>query len=145
MPGITVAEEPGKAAAMALPCESFRISFLISYNHPLVPAQQFDITVDPGAYSAQVAPARTYGFIEEVEALRKAGLAKGGSTDNALVIYQDRYSSELRFSNEPVRHKAADMLGDIALLGRRVRGHFIGYRSGHALSAQLMKKLLQDI
>lgn len=134
-------ENRGAASVFAVPCDVFRVSFAISYDHPLVPHQVFDAVIDADAYAGLVAPARTYGFIEEVEALRKAGLALGGSEDNALVIHRDRYSSDPRFDNEPVRHKALDMIGDLSLLGRRVRGHFFGCRSGHALNAELARRI----
>lgn len=136
-----LSETMGAAAVFAVPCDAFRVSFAISYDHPLVPHQEFDAVIAAAAYAEQVAPARTYGFIEEVEALRRAGLALGGSGDNALVIYKDSYSSGLRFDNEPARHKVLDLIGDLSLLGRRVRGHFFGYRSGHALNAALVRRI----
>jgi UDP-3-O-[3-hydroxymyristoyl] N-acetylglucosamine deacetylase len=137
-------EDPGRAAAAALPHHGFRVTFLIGYNHPLVHEQSFDADITPDSFSDTIAPARTYGFIEEVDALRSAGLALGGSEDNAIVIYPDRFSTDLRMPNELAAHKALDMIGDLALLGRRVRGHFIGYRSGHALNARLVRALIEQ-
>jgi UDP-3-O-acyl N-acetylglucosamine deacetylase len=133
------------AAAFALPADNFHVSFAISYTHPLIPSQTFDSLVTPEIYAAEIAPARTYGFIEEVQALIDAGLSRGASADNAVVIYPHKYSTELRFPNEPARHKAADMIGDLALLGKRVRGHFIGSKSGHALNALLVRKILDAV
>lgn len=129
--------EKGASAAIALPYNGFRVSSFISYDHAMIPEQAFDSEVTPETYEKEIAPARTYGFIEEIQALLAAGLGKGGSEDNAVIIYPARYSVELRFDNEPVRHKAADMIGDLALLGRRARGHFIGFRSGHDLNCRL--------
>ena len=135
-------EDPGRAAAAVLPHDGFRITVLIGYDHPLVRTQSFDAELTEQSFLDQVAPARTYGFIEEVETLRKAGLALGGNEDNAVVIYPDRFSTDLRMENELAAHKALDMIGDLALLGRRVRGHFIGYRSGHALNARLVRAIM---
>lgn len=136
-----IADSASGAAALALPDGDFRISFALSYSHPLITTQGFDTAISPEIYSREVAPARTYGFIEEVQPLLDSGLAKGASEENAVVIYPGRYSCDLRFPDEPVRHKAADFIGDLALLGRRARGHFIGYKSGHALNAELVKKI----
>ena len=140
--GPLIEEDPGRAAAAALPFPGFRVTFFLEYDHALVRRQVFDAVLDADAYQHQVAPARTFGFIEEVQALRDAGLALGGSEDNAVVIYPDRFSSPLRLPHELAAHKAADMIGDLALLGRRVRGHFIGLRSGHALNARLVRAAL---
>ena len=142
VPRITAVRDAGHAAVLALPADTLRISFFISYDHDLIPHQEHDVEITAENFLEQIAPARTYGFIEEVEALRAAGLALGGSEENALVIRPDGYSSELRFDNEPVRHKILDMVGDLALLGRCVRGHFVGFRSGHSLTGLLVKKLL---
>lgn len=137
-------EDPGRAAAAALPHNGFRVTVFIGYDHPLCRTQSFDAEITPERFFAACAPARTYGFIEEVDALRRAGLALGGSEQNAVVIYPDRFSSELRFDNELAAHKALDMIGDLALAGRRLRGHFIGYRPGHALNARLVRAILES-
>jgi UDP-3-O-acyl N-acetylglucosamine deacetylase len=106
------------AFAVAYPADRFRATVAAVFDHPLVGTQvaRFDSATDD--YAAAVAPARTFGFIEEVEALLAAGLARGGSFDNAVVVYPDRYSSELRFPDELARHKLLDLMGDLFLAGR---------------------------
>jgi len=138
----SLVENDSGATAIALPYEGLRLTFSISYKHPMISNQLFDIELTPETYGGEIAPARTYGFIEEVEPLLKSGLAKGASLDNAVVIYPDKYSCALRFDDEPVRHKAADMIGDLSLAGRRLRGHFIGIKSGHALNGALVRDIL---
>ncbi len=106
------------AFVAAYPADRFRATVATVFeDHPLVGTQvaRFDAGVDD--YARDVAPARTFGFIEEVEALRKAGLALGGSLENAVVVYPDRYSSPLRFEGELARHKLLDLLGDLSLAG----------------------------
>ena len=88
-----------------------------------------------------MAPARTYGFYEEVKALQEKGLALGGSFDNAIVIGPDNYMNPLRFSNELCRHKALDLFGDLWTLQRPIQGHIIGIKSGHSLTMTLIQKL----
>lgn len=133
-------EEHG--GVFALPFEGFRVSFFVFYTHALIGAQWYDLEVTPHNYLNDVAPARTYGFEEELKALFDAGLAAGGSLENAVLIYADRFSSPLRFSDEMVRHKAMDLIGDLTLAGRPLRGHFIGFRSGHRINFQFVKHLL---
>jgi UDP-3-O-[3-hydroxymyristoyl] N-acetylglucosamine deacetylase len=91
--------------------------------------------VSAAAYREEIAPARTFGYLHEVEALLAAGLARGGSLDNALVFAPDGPLTPLRWPNEVVRHKALDLIGDLALLGARPRGEFISIKSGHRLHA----------
>ena len=112
--------ETGKGGAFiaAYPAPAFRATVAISFDHPLVGTQiaRFD-TASGDKYFRDVAPARTFGFIEEVEALLAAGLAKGGSFDNAVIVYPDRYSVPLRFPDELARHKLLDVMGDLTLAG----------------------------
>lgn len=107
----------GGAFVAMYPSEQFRATVSISFEHPLVATQvaRFDGLNDPTKYATEVAPARTFGFIEEVEALLAAGLARGGSFDNAVIVYNDHYSSPLRFSNELACHKLLDLMGDLLL------------------------------
>ncbi len=101
----------------AYPSDELTLTAAICFDHSLVGTQiaRYDETADN--YFADIAPARTFGFIEEVEALRKAGLALGGSEENALIVYPDHYSRPLRFPNELARHKLLDLMGDLALAG----------------------------
>ena len=105
----------GGAFVALYPSDTLRLTVAISFEHPLVSTQiaRFDTADD--SYASDIAPARTFGFIEEVEALRAAGLAKGGSFDNAIVVYPDHYSVPLHFENELARHKLLDLMGDLLL------------------------------
>ena len=92
-------------------------------------------------FDVDVAPARTFGFLSEVESLISLGLARGGSYDNTLVITETGFSSPLRFENELAVHKILDIIGDLSILGRPIRGHVMGDCSGHDLNAKMVKKL----
>ncbi|MBF0284815.1 MAG: UDP-3-O-acyl-N-acetylglucosamine deacetylase [Magnetococcales bacterium] len=135
--------EHDKSAAFQ-PCDRFRISFLLDFDHPLLTQQGIDIELSETAFVKEISLARTFGFLKEVETLQSKGLARGGSLDNAIVIGDFRILNEggLRYENEFVRHKVIDAIGDLYLLGHPVLGHFTGIRSGHALNSQLLRKLL---
>ncbi|MBC8142825.1 MAG: UDP-3-O-acyl-N-acetylglucosamine deacetylase, partial [Armatimonadetes bacterium] len=99
-----------------------------------------------GTYFDSIAPARTFGFIEEVEALRKAGLALGGSEENAVVVYPDRYSSPLRFPNELARHKLLDLMGDIALAGLPLPNmEVFAVKPSHRLNVEFARALVGSL
>jgi UDP-3-O-[3-hydroxymyristoyl] N-acetylglucosamine deacetylase len=124
--------------------DTFHAIYCLEYSHPMIGQQisRFDGT--PGEYLSSIAPARTFGLIEEVESLKKDGLALGGSEENAVVVFQDRLSSELRFPDEFARHKLLDMTGDLALAGcLRPKALFIGMKSGHKLNAEAVRRLLE--
>jgi UDP-3-O-acyl N-acetylglucosamine deacetylase len=131
----------GDCLLMAVPGDELRLTCIIVYDHPMVKTQLFEMTVTAGRFVSECAPARTYGFWEEVEGLYSRNLALGGSLDNAVVIKQDCFMTPLRFDNEMVRHKCLDLLGDLALLGRDLKGHFISLRAGHALNIEILKQL----
>lgn len=135
----------GKKAAL-LPAEQARYTVGIQFPHKIIQAQNYDFTLTQGGFKKQIARARTFGFYEEIEALQKMGLGKGGSLDNAIVIKGDGIMNEdgLRFENEFVRHKLLDAIGDLALAGAPIRGHFQGDRTGHALNNQLLRALFAD-
>ena len=128
------------------PADGFEIDCRIDFKHPLIGSQHivFD-ALDAEAYAKQIAPARTFGFTEEVEALRRANLIRGGTLDNAIVLTPDGMLNEtpLRTRDEFVRHKVLDIIGDLALLGMTVLGRFRAVRSGHIIHANLMSKLLR--
>lgn len=140
------------------PAEKFEIDCVIEFTHPFIGRQSFryvengDRTNGPlttaalTAFSREIASARTFGFTHEIEQLRKANLALGGSLDNAIVLTEHGMLNEtpLRFDDEFVRHKILDIIGDLALLGMPVKGKFTAEKSGHAIHAQLMSKLLKD-
>jgi UDP-3-O-[3-hydroxymyristoyl] N-acetylglucosamine deacetylase len=127
------------------PADRFEIECMIDFRHPFINRQSFRFVLDNGSYQKQIASARTFGFEREIEMLRSANLALGGSLDNAIVLTEDGMLNEqpLRFDDEFVRHKILDIIGDIALLGMPVQGRIKAERSGHAIHAALMSKLLK--
>ncbi|MEK7855112.1 MAG: UDP-3-O-acyl-N-acetylglucosamine deacetylase, partial [Acidobacteriota bacterium] len=137
-------EEEGRKMSIE-PSEKFEIECVIDFKHPLINRQTFHFVMDNGSFGKQIASARTFGFTHEIEMLRKANLALGGSLDNAIVLTPDGMLNEtpLRFDDEFVRHKILDIIGDVALLGMPVQGKIIAEKSGHAVHAALMSKLLR--
>ncbi len=129
------------------PHEGYEIDCLIDFAHPLIGTQRlrFD-ALDPAAFNREIAWARTFGFTNEIEALRRANLIRGGSIDNAIVLTPDGMLNEqpLRTRDEFVRHKILDIIGDLALLGMPLLGLVRAERSGHIFHAMLMTKLLRD-
>ena len=128
------------------PADAFEIDCVIDFPHPLIGVQHRSVTLDNGSFAREIASARTFGFIEEVEALRRANLIRGGSLDNAIVLTRDGMLNEtgLRWSDEFVRHKILDIIGDLALLGMPLMGRVTAERSGHLLHASLMASLLRN-
>jgi UDP-3-O-[3-hydroxymyristoyl] N-acetylglucosamine deacetylase len=120
------------------------VSYTIGFDHPLLRHQAISLRITPDEYAEAIAPARTFGFLRDVEAMRKNGLALGGSLENAVVIGESGVlNNKLRFEDEFVRHKVLDAIGDLALLGHPVVGHFEAAKAGHALHAALAQKLLE--
>lgn len=137
-------EEDGRRMSIE-PSDRFEIECVIDFNHPFINRQSFHFVMDNGSFGKQIASARTFGFTHEIEMLRKANLALGGSLDNAIVLTPDGMLNEtpLRFDDEFVRHKILDIIGDVALLGMPVAGKITAEKSGHAVHAALMSKLLK--
>lgn len=137
-------EEDGRRMSIE-PSDKFEIECVIDFNHPFINRQSFHFVMDNGSFGKQIASARTFGFTHEIEMLRKANLALGGSLDNAIVLTPDGMLNEtpLRFDDEFVRHKILDIIGDVALLGMPVAGKITAEKSGHAVHAALMSKLLK--
>ena len=128
----------------SLPAESLAISFLYDGSRFGLAPQEYTFTVAPQAFLEEIAPARTFGFYEELQMLQKAGLAKGGTTDNALVIREGRpMNNEYRMECELVRHKILDFLGDLSLCGHQVKGRIRAERSGHFHNTEFVKKMLE--
>src|SRR6185369_12501384 len=127
------------------PADHFEVECVIDFPHPFINRQTFTFIIENGSYGKQVASARTFGFTSEIDMLRKANLARGGSLDNAIVLTPDGMLNEtpLRFDDEFVRHKILDIIGDLALLGMPIQGKIIAEKSGHSVHAQLMSKLLK--
>ena len=132
------------ALVFFLPAPAFKATYILDYQHPMIGTQAADFEQVISDYAAEVANARTFGMIEEVDALKNAGLALGGSVENAVVIYPDRYSSDLRFKNEFARHKLLDLIGDVSLIGARLNAHCLGVRSGHALNIKAIRGVLAE-
>ena len=127
------------------PADGFEIDCVIDFPHPFIERQSCTFVLDNGSYGKQIASARTFGFTSEIDMLRKANLALGGSLDNAIVLTPDGMLNEtpLRFEDEFVRHKILDIIGDVALLGMPLQGKITAEKSGHSVHAQLISKLLK--
>ena len=126
------------------PCDHFKVTYSISFDHPLLRHQARTVSVTEDTFIEQIAPARTFGFLKEVEMLRQHGLALGGSLENAVVIGETGVlNNPLRFEDEFVRHKILDAMGDLSLIGYPVIGHLVAHRAGHALHTAFAAKLLE--
>jgi len=139
---VTVSE--GGVDLVALPHQGLRITYTLDYDHPMIGVQHasFDISCEE-TFEREIAPARTFALLKEVEILRGRGLIKGGSLENSVVIGDDKILNEgpLRFPDEFVRHKILDLMGDLSLLGRPVKGHIISVKSGHATNIRMVKMI----
>lgn len=124
-----------------LPYDRLRITFTSINPHPLLGVQFGDYEITPEVFIKEIAPARTIGFMNEVAALQAKGLARGGTIENVVVYDDEKVLTPLRFTDELVRHKILDIIGDLALAGR-LRGHIVAVKSGHALNAALARKLI---
>ncbi len=130
--------------ARLLPSDHFRVTYTIGFDHPLLRHQHASFRIGPETFASEIAPARTFGFLREVETLRRSGLALGGSLENAIVIGETGVlNNKLRFEDEFVRHKILDAIGDLSLLGYPIVGHLEANKAGHALHATLVQKLMQ--
>jgi len=136
--------EEGHSEIAALPYEGRKLTYKIHYNHLLLGEQKLSIELNEESFIKEVAPARTFGFLKDVEYLRANGLAKGGSLDNAVILGDNEIlnKSGLRFKDEFVRHKMLDFIGDFSLIGFPVFGHIIANRAGHSTNIKFIKKLL---
>jgi UDP-3-O-[3-hydroxymyristoyl] N-acetylglucosamine deacetylase len=127
------------------PCNQFRVNCFVDYAHPEVGPQEIELNVNRETFSRELAPARTFGFMKDFPGLRAMGLIRGGSVDNAIVL-DDKYilNGPLRFRDEFGRHKALDLIGDLALVGRPLQAYVVAHKAGHALHTQLVTRLLAD-
>jgi UDP-3-O-[3-hydroxymyristoyl] N-acetylglucosamine deacetylase/3-hydroxyacyl-[acyl-carrier-protein] dehydratase len=132
---------------MAVPYDGFRVSFTIDYESRFIGTQYISLDIDPDVFASQVAPSRTFALMSDVEMLRKEGLIKGGSLDNAIVVDENGIMNEtpLRFPDEFVRHKILDVIGDLTLVGAPIEGHVIAVRSGHNYNLPFARLLAQDL
>lgn len=144
----TVEVKNGDKFARLEAFDGFRMTFEIAFNHPIILKSQQSVTLDfsSTSYIKEVSRARTFGFLAEYEMIRQKNLARGASLDNAIVLDSDKIMNEggLRYSDEFVKHKILDAIGDLYLLGYSVIGAFTGFKSGHALNSQLLKVLLSQ-
>ena len=127
------------------PAVNYEIDCVIDFPHPFIETQRLNFVFENGSFGKEIASARTFGFTHEIDMLRKANLALGGSLENAIVLTDDGMLNEtpLRFHDEFVRHKILDIIGDFALLGMPIQGKITAERSGHSVHASLMSKLLK--
>lgn len=134
------------ASAALVPDHGFSMSFEIEFDNPVIRSQDMMLAVDPDSFKTELSAARSFCLLHEIERMRAAGLARGGSLDNAVVVSGDRVLNDggLRFADEFVRHKLLDAFGDLYLAGGPIIGHFRGSRSGHALSRKLLAALFAD-
>ena len=141
-----IAVDDGERYASLEPGNGFSVSFDIDFDSAAVSRQHISVGLGNGAFKRELARARTFGFLHEVEELRAAGLAQGGSLENAVVVSGDKVLNEggLRYDDEFVRHKALDAIGDLYLAGAPLMGHFYGLRSGHGTNHALLCALFAD-
>ena len=138
--------EDGDKSAALLPCERYEMRFEIDFPTPVIGNQVVDFVVDEETFRNEIMAARTFGFAHEVEALRKAGLARGGSLENAVVIDGDQILNPggLRMEREFVKHKALDAIGDLYVLGAPLLGRYEGVKAGHHINNLLVRELLAN-
>ena len=130
----------------AYPFDGRKLTCSIEYDHPLIQKQSITVNMDARVFREAISPARTFGFAHEVEMMKRFGLARGGSLENAIVVDQESIVNPggLRFKDEFVRHKLLDCIGDFSLLGMPIVGHLVTHRSGHAFNHALLEKLFQN-
>lgn len=140
----------GDKHIIALPFDGYKITYTIKFNHTFLKSQMLEIVLNRESYKNEIANARTFGFDYEIEYLKKNNLALGGTLDNAIVVKKDGVLNPngLRFEDEFVRHKILDLIGDLKVLNRPIKGHIIAIKAGHALDiefAKLLKKQEEKI
>jgi len=129
-----------------LPSDAFMLTCDVFYDHSLIGRQSLEMEVTPERYAVDIAPARTFGFDHELDQMRDMGLIRGASLDNAVCFGRDGVQNDggLRFEDECCRHKALDLIGDLALIGKPLLGHVIAERAGHAMHAALVARIMSD-
>jgi UDP-3-O-[3-hydroxymyristoyl] N-acetylglucosamine deacetylase len=142
----TVSYQEGDKEVFLSPADGQYFGFEIAFNNALIGRQKYTHQLKERSYRKEIAPARTFGFAHEVEALRKMGLARGGSLENAIVVDGDKVLNPegLRFQNEFVRHKILDAVGDIYLAGMQMIGHYHGLKAGHAMNNRVLRVLFSQ-
>jgi UDP-3-O-[3-hydroxymyristoyl] N-acetylglucosamine deacetylase len=141
----TMALSDGDKRIAIYPSNHFKVTYSIAFDHPLLRHQSRTIRINEESFVEEIAPARTFGFLKEVEMLRQRGLTLGGSLENAIVIGDTGVlNNALRFEDEFVRHKILDVIGDLALLGHQIIGHVVAHRGGHALHTAFASRVAED-
>jgi len=138
--------KPGQVRRIGIyPAEEFRVRCLIDYAHPSIGREEIEVAVQRDTFSHLLAPARTFGFLEDEARLRAVGLIQGVSYENAIVLNREGVvNGPLRFADEFGRHKALDLIGDLALVGLPLKALVVAHKAGHALHTQLVTRLLAD-
>jgi len=127
------------------PSDTYSVSYAINFPHPLIGKETFQVELTNGSYLRNIAAARTFGSREDEQAMRNMGLIRGASRDNCIVLTRDWIENgPLRFPDEFVRHKVLDLIGDLALLGKQIRGRIVADRAGHAMHTALVSRILRD-
>ena len=127
------------------PADRNRVTCTIDFPHPLIGEQSYSLELNPENYVREIAPARTFGFLKDLNALRNMGLIRGASQENCIVLTRDGVvNGPLRYPDEFVRHKVLDLIGDLALLGKRIIGRVVADRAGHAMHTALVTRILRD-
>lgn len=136
----------GEKSVCAYPSSGFKITYTIAFDHPLIKTQSFSMTLSENTYESDISKARTFGFLHEVEYMKRLGLARGGTLENAVVIDKERVlnSEGLRYSDEFVRHKILDSIGDFSLLGMPMLGHLVIHKSGHAFNHAFLNEFFKQ-
>src|SRR5207344_2390947 len=140
-----IAISRGDKRIALFPSDHFKVTYSISYDHPLLRHQARTLCITEESFVEEIAPARTFTFLKDVEMLRQNGLALGGSLENAIVLGETGVlNNALRFDDEFVRHKILDAVGDLALVGYPVIGHLVAHRAGHALHTEFAARILEE-
>jgi len=127
------------------PADNYSVSYTIDFPHPLIGREVFQADLSDGQYLRGIAPARTFGFLHEADAMRQQGLIRGAAKENAVVLTREGVlNPPLRFTDEFVRHKVLDLIGDLALVGKQILGSIVADRAGHAMHTALVSRLLRD-
>jgi len=127
------------------PADSYSVSYTIDFAHHLIGRETFRVNLSDGNYLREIAPARTFGFLHQAEAMREQGLIRGASIENAIVLTPEGLMNPpLRYDDEFVRHKVLDLIGDLALVGKQILGSIVADRAGHAMHTALVSRLLRD-
>jgi UDP-3-O-[3-hydroxymyristoyl] N-acetylglucosamine deacetylase len=135
----------GKKFIAVYPADSYSVSYSIDFPHPLIGKETFRVDLSDGNYLREIAAARTFGFLHEADAMRQQGLIRGASTENVIVLTAERVMNPpLRYTDEFVRHKVLDLIGDLALAGKQILGNIVADRAGHAMHTALVSRLLRD-